>query len=66
MRNETRFNVENFIDTFGFDAVWMSHDFTHINRLRPILNLRYAQRVAQFVEEWLVSVYGGKKEVIDE
>lgn len=57
MRNETRCNVEEFIDEFGYDAVWMSHDFTHIDRLRSTLNLRYAQRVVQYVEEWLIGVY---------
>lgn len=54
MRSETRSNVEDFINDFGYDAVWMSHDFTHIERLRNTLNLRYAKRVVQYVEEWLV------------
>lgn len=57
MRSETRCNVEDFIEEFQYEAVWMSHDFTHNELLRKTLNIRYAQRVVQYVEEWLISSY---------
>ena len=57
MRNETRSNIEDFIEEFKYVAVWMSHDFTNNERLRNTLNLRYAQRVVQYVEEWLIGAY---------
>jgi len=53
MRIKTRYNIEQFIEEFGYDAVWMSHDFTHIERLRETLNERYAERVVRYVEEWI-------------
>lgn len=53
MRCETRYNIEQFIEEFDYDAVWMSHDYTRIERLRETLNERYAERVVQYVEEWI-------------
>lgn len=53
MRIKTRYNIEQFIDVFGYDAVWMSHDFTRIERLREKLNEWYAERVVRYVEDWI-------------
>lgn len=60
MRSETRGNIEEFIDEFECDAVWMSHDYTRIERLQPELNKRYAERVVRYVEEWLHGAYDVK------
>lgn len=57
MRSETRCNVEDFIEEFKYEVVWMSHDFTHNELLRKSLNIRYAQRVVLYVEEWLITNY---------
>lgn len=51
MRCETRDNIEDFIDEFRYDAVWMSHDYTRIERLQQELNIRYAERVVRYIEE---------------
>lgn len=51
MRCETRDNIEDFIGEFKYDAVWMSHDYTRIERLQKELNIRYAERVVHYIEE---------------
>lgn len=57
LRGATRTNVREFYRNNGFVSVWMKHDYTQNVKLQPILNRRYAERVVQFVEEWLCGAY---------
>lgn len=57
LRGATRANVREFYQNNGFVSVWMKHDYTQNVKLQPILNRRYAERVVQFVEEWLCGAY---------
>lgn len=57
LRGATRTNVREFYRNNGFASIWMKHDFTQNAKLQPILNIRYAERVVRFVEEWLCGAY---------
>lgn len=57
LRGSTRANVREFYQNNGFVSVWMKHDFTRNEKLQPILNRCYAERVVRFVEEWLCGAY---------
>ena len=58
LRGETRANVREFYQEHDeYVPIWMKHDYTLEERLQPILNRRYAERVVRFVEEWLCGAY---------
>lgn len=57
LRGETRANVRDFYHENDYMPVWMKHDFTQNEKLQPIFNKRYAERVVQFVEEWLCGAH---------
>ena len=57
LRGATRTNVREFYQENGFVAVWMKHDYTQNEKLQPLLNRCYAERVVRFVEEWLCGAY---------
>ena len=57
LRGASRANVREFYQENGYLPIWMKHDFTLNERLQPILNRRYAERVVRFVEEWLCGAY---------
>ncbi len=58
LRGETRANVREFYQEHDeYLPIWMKHDYTLEERLQPILNRRYAERVVRFVEEWLCGAY---------
>lgn len=58
LRGATRANVREFYQEHDeYLPIWMKHDYTLEERLQPILNRRYAERVVRFVEEWLCGAY---------
>jgi hypothetical protein len=60
LRGASRANVREFYQENEYVPVWMKHDFTRNEKLQPILNRRYAERVVRFVEEWLCGAYQPK------
>ena len=57
LRGETRANVREFYQENEYIPIWMKHDYAQNEKLQPILNHRYAERVVRFVEEWLCGAY---------
>lgn len=54
LQGKTREDVRELHQQKDYHAIWMKHDYTTMPELYDILNLRYAERVVRFVEEWLL------------
>ena len=62
LQGKTRADVRELHQQKDYQAILMKHDYTTMPELYNILNLRYAERVVRFVEEWLL---GAKLEELD-